>query len=567
MASCTGEEDISDDSRTAVSCSSSTISKPFPSLTNSSARQNIISSDTQAIQSSITDAGGEVTCCNDEVSPPRVIIDGLEKPQSELVHEISIQESSLAPIHCLPLELLALIFSFFCTVDFWDCERFSTTKDRISGSIFREPFVIATVCSHWRSIAVSTPSLWSTIMLGGQDINLSREDYEADKDLEVDESVTFPDEILEVALERSAQHPVKLWTERFDYEYWPSIFTHKLRQICGRITELYLAGNSDPFCVSDSPNLEFNQLVAVHVCPDYELNSMDPLPWLSTATNVRLLILQELHKANAEFWTHLPLESAQSLLLETISISEATILSKFPNISSAALRCEFSDKDSPFFWKSAPTFHHFSAIISCSERDSCHCLSDLLSALTLPGLKSLQLQGDSFYSGACWSNTGFSDFLERSAIKEGLTWLSLHEIDGLDEDELVKVFQSVPSLTRFTASAFGEKPIISTEMLERLAKVPLLPRLKLFEVQIDETVDAIDAISHLVSARTSPQGDLKEIIVFVTQLSETVEQRLKNGMENFTSTRHSILNARSWWDYLSFERWIQEIQKVEQLSL
>ncbi|KAJ7593680.1 hypothetical protein C8J56DRAFT_853406, partial [Mycena floridula] len=155
------------ESKIAVACSSCTyefIFKPSPSLINThSTRQNLIPPNTEAIQSFISDAEKEVTRCSDEISRLRAIIDKVEKHQAKRSHEIFVHQSSIAPIRRLPPELLALTFSFFCNVDFWDCEPFKSKRDRISGSLFREPFVIATVCSHWRNIAVSTPSLWSTI--------------------------------------------------------------------------------------------------------------------------------------------------------------------------------------------------------------------------------------------------------------------------------------------------------------------------------------------------------------------------------------------------------------------
>ncbi|KAJ7587175.1 hypothetical protein C8J56DRAFT_1165277 [Mycena floridula] len=308
MISAKGKEDISG-SRITATCSSCIyefILKSMPSVIDShSTRQNIILCDTQVIQSFIVDAEEEVTRCSDEVSHLRAVIDEVENRQSQFNHEISIHQSFMAPIRRLPPELLTLIFSLFCTVDFWDCRPFELKCIRMSGSLFREPFIIATVCSHWRSIALSTSSLWSTIMLGGYDIDLSREDYLGENpDSEPDLDDTFPEDILEVALDRSAQHPLKLWIECFrDSEYWPSIFTTKLRQVCSRIEQIYVAGAADPFQIPNSPNLTFDELSAVRVCPHADIQSMDRLPWLSMAPSVQTLVLQNLEEAETEFWT------------------------------------------------------------------------------------------------------------------------------------------------------------------------------------------------------------------------------------------------------------------------
>ncbi|KAJ7587183.1 hypothetical protein C8J56DRAFT_92691 [Mycena floridula] len=344
------KENISD-SRIAVSCSNCTYEfiLPLPDLLMSkSTPQN----DTEAIQSFISEATeGEVTRCSDEILRLRGVIELVKKHQSKLSHEISIHQSFISPIHRLPPELLALIFSFFCIVDFQDWTPYQS-KEHLVGSVFREPFIVATVCSQWRSIAVSTPSLWSTIMLkGSDDMGITREEYEADEDLEgdLDESRIFPDEVLEVALQRSAQHPLRLWADRYNDLCWPLSFTSQLRQVCSRIQHLYVGGDLDPFHVPNSPHLVLNQLSAVSIIPNEPYNQprgIMGLPWLSTAAEVQFLLLENLGEADAGFWDQLPFHSTRFLFIHTdaCNIPEAvSAFSKFPNLASSVLMCEHFD--------------------------------------------------------------------------------------------------------------------------------------------------------------------------------------------------------------------------------
>ncbi|KAJ7587174.1 hypothetical protein C8J56DRAFT_1051474 [Mycena floridula] len=525
------------DSRIAVSCSSCTyefLFKPLPSV------------------GFVTEAEGEVTRCSDEISRLREIIEKVEKHQAKLTHEISIHQTFMAPIRRLPPELLALIFSFFCTVDFWDCKPFVSKSNRMTGSLFREPFIIATVCNHWRSIALSTPSLWSTIMLGGGTMELSRKDHYDDPDAELDDSRTFPEDVLEVALERSGQHPLKLWIECFEEYYWPSILTTQLRQVCSRVRHIYLGGSLDPFyhpLAGSSRSLAFDRLSAVQVSPDSG-RSMAQLPWLSTAANVQVLVLQNLEEAEAEFWTDLPVQSTQLLFFENTMITDAiSTLSRFPDIVSSGLMCEFCDIERPLrAWISPKTLHHLNVTIQCYEREcnerphsdeikACYCLENLLSNLTIPGLKSLRLEGDSHHQDIYWSQSHFLDFLDRSSIKESVTCISLHNIDGLDDAKFVKVFQSLRFLTSLTVSSFDDKPII---------------------------MDTLDAVVNLVRLRSGP-GKLEEIVVRMEKLATDSERvkRFKEGMElNFKGTRYTINQARSYPDYPSFNEWLDEIQRV-----
>ncbi|KAJ7579186.1 hypothetical protein C8J56DRAFT_965040 [Mycena floridula] len=541
--------------------------------------QNLVSFGGEAIHPSNSEAEAEVTRCIDEASPT---VEKAEKHQT-----------ALTLIHRLPPELLALVFSFFCTVDFWNRKAFASKHNsRVNGSIFRESFIIATVCSRWRSIAVSTPSLWSTIMLGGGDIQFSREDSVKYCSEGFSESFVFPEDVLDVILERSAQYPLKFWIQSDCDSYWPFIFTTKLRQVCSRIEQIYLEGNIDPFYGTDSesPNLVFDQLSVLQLCPDRNDEKIDPFPWLSTATNLRILVFQDpcgtFDGMGPEFWTSMrqPMQT-RFLFIEdkTMEIIRATsIFSKFPNTVSSGLMCEYSDYDyiDGFSCESLQALGHFSIDIRCFQRqcaisasspdsESCNCFANLFSSLTLPALKSLSIQGDPSYSRPqCWSQPYFSEFLDRSVIKQSLTRLSIHNIDGLDDDELVNLFHSVPFLTHLTICAFNQKPIISIAMPEQLASSPLLPCLEFLGVQIDQTEDSNDAVLHLVAARTPSKGQLQEISVYMDmkEFPESVE-RVKDGLERFSGIRHSIFEARSYFGHPLFEYWMDDVRELDLISL
>ncbi|KAJ7593627.1 hypothetical protein C8J56DRAFT_1160457 [Mycena floridula] len=579
------------DLRIVASCSSCTyefLSKPSPSVVDSK-RQNPIPSGTEAIRSFIFDAEEEVTRCSDEISRLCAIIDQVKEHQAEVSRQISVHQPYIAPIRPdiapirpdiipirrLPGELLALIFSFFCTVDFWNCKPFNLKKWRMRGSLFREPFIIATVCSLWRGIAVSTPSLWTTIMLGGDRIERSREEYEEEYPDSDSSARMFPEDVLEVALERSAQHPLKLWIERFTGSHWPQIFTTKLRQICPRIEQIHLGGDSDPLERGrlGSQSLVFDQLSAVRVQRDCYMER-------PTASNLRLLIMDV-----KNIWKNLPFSQSTRYLFiqadEYHTIPRAiSRFSQVPNFISSGLIGKYADGITLNLshCESPQSLRHFSVRITCFERRCntdpklghlshfkwpCHCLRNLLSALTLPRLKSLQIIGEGIWETR-WSpdESYFSAFIQRSAITETLTTFSLHGIGGLDDKKFAKVLQSMPFLERLIVSAFRKKPIISTTMLQQLAAGPLIPRLKILDLHIDITIEAANAIVQLVGARSSPRGNLEDIVMRMPEsgmkeLPETSETilRLQDELKGFPGTRHLISRAPGP-SYLGFDDWI-----------
>ncbi|KDQ62004.1 hypothetical protein JAAARDRAFT_150970, partial [Jaapia argillacea MUCL 33604] len=64
-------------------------------------------------------------------------------------------ESLFAPIRRLPHEVLSGIFEHLVTTDAGDSDEFH----------FMIPLRLTHVCAYWRSLANSTPSLWSSISL------------------------------------------------------------------------------------------------------------------------------------------------------------------------------------------------------------------------------------------------------------------------------------------------------------------------------------------------------------------------------------------------------------------
>ncbi|KAJ7579754.1 hypothetical protein C8J56DRAFT_834464, partial [Mycena floridula] len=108
----------------------------------------------------LAEAEAELQRCSKESRLLRGFLEKLESRQTELKKSLSIHQSSISPIRRLPTELIVHIFSL-CNADFWDLGAFeSKLADSMGGLVSKEPFVIATVCSYWRDIALSTPELW-----------------------------------------------------------------------------------------------------------------------------------------------------------------------------------------------------------------------------------------------------------------------------------------------------------------------------------------------------------------------------------------------------------------------
>lgn len=82
------------------------------------------------------------------------MIVSLENEKRNLDRQIHLTRSLMAPIRKLPTEILRQIF----------VEHGVTNSIRVTGSVI-PGLKIASICSHWRSIAVDTTALWNSISI------------------------------------------------------------------------------------------------------------------------------------------------------------------------------------------------------------------------------------------------------------------------------------------------------------------------------------------------------------------------------------------------------------------
>ena len=91
----------------------------------------------------IQDAENHAERSDEETARVRAALEGL-----------SVKENDIAPIECLPPELISEIF-LACLPGFMPSRMYSHCA----------PLLLCQVCQHWRDIAKSTPALWSSISL------------------------------------------------------------------------------------------------------------------------------------------------------------------------------------------------------------------------------------------------------------------------------------------------------------------------------------------------------------------------------------------------------------------
>ncbi|KAK0491780.1 hypothetical protein EDD18DRAFT_1109526 [Armillaria luteobubalina] len=116
------------------------------------------------LESFIGEGQGFLAALQERASQARVVLNELLQEEKRVQDIISSCQSIISPIRRIPEDIIREIF-LAC----WETE--GEIKDSLKGKF--TPFVLSKVCREWRSIALSTSRLWSTISL---DFDLYRND-------------------------------------------------------------------------------------------------------------------------------------------------------------------------------------------------------------------------------------------------------------------------------------------------------------------------------------------------------------------------------------------------------
>ncbi|KAF7345517.1 F-box domain-containing protein [Mycena venus] len=114
--------------------------------------------ETPFIHSVIAKTEARLQCIDDEISKLQEKLDQLEKERASLTGYRTQNNGILSPLRRFPPEVLGEIFSRTLPSldDEWDRGRFSTEHS---------PWLLTHINSRWRTIALSTPSLWSQVLI------------------------------------------------------------------------------------------------------------------------------------------------------------------------------------------------------------------------------------------------------------------------------------------------------------------------------------------------------------------------------------------------------------------
>ncbi|KAF9255978.1 hypothetical protein L218DRAFT_937112 [Marasmius fiardii PR-910] len=446
----------------------------------------------------------------------------LKSKRDQLTTTANLYRSLLSPIHAMPSDILSTIFAFCCQ------------ENVLLPSSLPPVLRLSMVCGRWRDIALSTPSLWSSI-----GINLGAWSGK----------IHMLEHLTKQFMERSQQSPLHLsLVLHFKTVSDVAEAKHALDiiiQNCERWKDMSL----------DFEGLKFSfpSFASIHGrLPVLRSLSLTP-PKGHTDLNVISRLFDTCPSLRAlEFFT-LP-DEFEPLHLPWNQLKLLRIHNSFINVASPLLtscksieRLEFTNvgglsEGSEGFSDHSVTSSVKSLIISMTEGETQHELDDILQHVTLKGLESLEIsmEGPDPDVWSTWDGVHMHDFLRRSSCR--LTSLRLHV--PFTDRQTLSLLQMIPTLC---IEEYPEESncIVTDDFLNRIVAdtslAPILPNLNQLKLKIHQQGVSYHSLLKMLSSRWNGATDngveclrSVEIIVFVG--SEDLEETPFDGLCCFRDT-------------------------------
>ncbi|KAL0579416.1 hypothetical protein V5O48_002587 [Marasmius crinis-equi] len=462
-------------------------------------RSTVTVSDRSMISQSLLDAEVELKEYQAQINRLQASIWALESKSKRLMKNMESYRSLLSPVRRMPLEILTMIFTFLCGNN--DLVP-STPPPAISLSM---------VCGRWRDIALSSPTLWSTL-------SLDFSHWTEAARLHSLENTT------RLFMENSGRSPLKI-SVTFPSHEFPAEALPSLRNIskqCNRWQSLSLTFSEPsglPFAGFDAIRGELPMLQCLSLIrqPYTDITTIwEDCPLLNlfdTCPSLRTLDISPDDYLLDDEEPPLPCRQIKALQIRNShNRSALSLLSTCPNVEDVELTGLYGSNES---WPDFEGYVVSDVVKSLTVMGATRQpdLDDILRHLTLPGLTSLVLSGHGIQW--IWDGSILKEFFHRSTTN--ITSLHLRGLPITDV-ELLSLLSMLPSLTHL---GIEEMPValrnrvITKRFLNSLAlhpsdtpsSAPLLPFLREMNLVVHSRDIDPEAFKAALSSRW--HGDLE----------------------------------------------------------
>ncbi|KAK7470197.1 hypothetical protein VKT23_001635 [Stygiomarasmius scandens] len=462
-------------------------------------------SETAQISAVVQDCQRDFDRYDSEIRYLSRALDELKKQKAKLQNFMDENRSIISTLRRIPVEVLTQIFEWTCI----DGGLAISEKDVIAPAL-----VISQICAGWRSVVLSSPKLWSSLIV------------------EVTNERRGVKSLIQLYLSRSRNESLTLeilakcrWLSEDDDDYnnWPERISNHARTIF----RILLKESSRWFDISiemhwsvmeNIPGLgkaTFGALRHLNVKWEpfsyHDLSSNELIDVLGTRSNLHTLSLDKFHSA---FFNHNELGSVKNLVLRK-NIMESDVVElfhRFPNVEDLQITCA---EDDEYY-----TVDETSSLPQLTTRFlkqlkldfGCMIGSHLVSVLDLPCLICLCLNGnveqDDEYAEAWLEN--LKGMLCRSPDLENL------ELTGepFERDtDILDVLSTTPNVTHLkivTAPHLITDRLLTGLMVDppEDSHVNILPRLTHLDINFE----------YLVRDYTLPNPELALMLALSRQL-------------------------------------------------
>ncbi|KAG7093353.1 hypothetical protein E1B28_007034 [Marasmius oreades] len=487
----------------------------FSTIPAGISRRKITSSESETITLGLVNAENDLKAYNVEINRLKANIMVVESRRDGLTKSVAKYRSLLSPIHRVPEEILAYIFSFCC-------------DENTLNPGYSPPFALtaSAVCGRWRDVVLETPHLWSTISIHFESIFPREEGVE-------DEDYTWGSHqfthVIRIFMERSKTAPLDLEFYQYGEEKFELLEAGLtcLMDHSNRWRSLKMSAPDHPLLTMPSAfqrlrghlsNLQHflvdhswssNEMISI--ASDLDLLSECPL-----LTSIELRIRADVLRLNPRF----PWSRIQSLKLVGNSLSQVgQTLASCNNLQQLELS-GFSSSTQLSVAGPITTLGQLRYLSFERVRDD--EFYHFFQSYNLPSLSHLKIRD------GCLDLSSLEDFFVRSSCS--ITSLTLELVSSSDVDTL-HLLRLVPNLTTFSFEEQGiaemsdsglglKNKIVTTTFLEQLAmdtgdeSTRYLPQLEDLTLSIwPLEISGRRALQHMLASRST--GRLRKFTLTV----------------------------------------------------
>ncbi|KAE9406141.1 hypothetical protein BT96DRAFT_876021 [Gymnopus androsaceus JB14] len=339
--------------------------------------------------------------------------------------------SLTCPVRKLPNEILTSIFDYICEWNVLQVPSHELTSPIIT---YLPALSLSSTCTRWRSVAKSSPCLWSRIKL----------EITSSKATTLNAFIAT----INLFLERSGQYPLSLSLviSGRPQEQSPLVLELLMRHCHRWRTFQYISGWRISYFLKYEPTRHFAILESLDICSSGYNDPME-LNIFRNASQLREIVIHGLEPQSS----HIDLPFSQFTNIDINACGKVDdILHRCPNIISLQLRDSYDSYD-PWWSIFLPhiTLNAVEAITVVQDRHS--LCAETLTSFTFPTLHELRLLGNpdhELHKKEKWPQL-FNAFLSRSSCR--ITTLVISAVMTSDAD-LVSVLQLLPTLVTFEIS-------------------------------------------------------------------------------------------------------------------